>query len=174
MLTRDEAQVRQRIEKEGYLPLDGMLTQRATSGRGSSIIRRLSHDPHPSQRHRTLAVLGSPAHMEPVIVKADPGKAWIGPRWGACWTRSTTGSGICRPRLWRKIGRCTNKLEWACDRGRHDREDRRVRGPGASLALTYQADTRYARRFGTQEQILFDLLAYLKTIPVHGRTPSQR
>ncbi len=42
-----------------------------------------------------------------------------------------------------------------------------------ALRLTYQADTRYSRRVGTQEQVLYDLLAFLKAIPVRGRTPTQ-
>jgi hypothetical protein len=41
------------------------------------------------------------------------------------------------------------------------------------LRLVYPADARYSRRFGTQEQLLLGLLAYLKAIPMQGKTPVQ-
>jgi hypothetical protein len=45
-------------------------------------------------------------------------------------------------------------------------------GDGA-LNLAADADTRYSRRLRTQEQVLYDLLAALKSVPAHGKTPTQ-
>ena len=79
MLTRDEAQVRERIEKEGYLPLDGMLTQ------AGDVWARLLNQSDGSAMSLTLppGTEHSPywVHLrqwKPVVVKADPGKttAW--------------------------------------------------------------------------------------------------
>jgi hypothetical protein len=42
-----------------------------------------------------------------------------------------------------------------------------------TLRLTYQADMRYSRRIGTQEQVLYDLLGYLKRIPARGKVPTR-
>ena len=41
----------------------------------------------------------------------------------------------------------------------------------AALHLTYQADMRHSRRIGTQEQVLYDLLAYLRRSLCMARRP---
>ncbi len=175
MLTRDEAQVRQRIEKEGYLPLDGMLTQ------AGDVWARLINQPDGSAM--TLTFPNGTEHSpywvhqrtwKPVVVKADPGKA-------VDWTEVGSVLDTLNDGQWNLQAAPVEK-----DRPLHYKLELGVRtAAGAiekiaefesrepALRLTYQADTRYSRRFGTQEQVLFDLLAYLKTIPMHGRTPSQ-
>lgn len=175
MLTRDEDQVRQRIEKEGYLPLDGMLTQ------AGDVWARLVNQPDGSAMTLTLpnGTEHSPywVHQrtwKPVVMTAEPGKT-------ADWTEVGSVLDTLNDGQWNLKAAAAEK-----DRPLHYKLELGVRtAAGAvekiaefesretALGLTYQADTRYSRRFGTQEQILFDLLAYLKTIPVRGRTPLQ-
>lgn len=175
MLTRDEAQVRQRIEKESYLPLDGILTQ------AGDVWARLTNQPDGSAM--TLTFPNGTEHSpywvhqrtwKPVVVKADPGKT-------VEWTEVGSVLDTLNDGQWNIQAAPVEK-----DRPLHYKLELGVRTAAGviekiaefesrepALRLTYQADTRYARRFGTQEQVLLDLLAYLKTIPMRGRTPSQ-
>jgi len=175
MLTRDEAQVRQRIEKENYLPLDGMLTQ------AGDVWARLINQPDGSAMRLTLpnGTEHSPywVHLrtwKPVVMTAEPGQT-------VDWTEVGSLLDTLNDGQWNLKAASVEP-----DRPLHYRLELGVRtAAGAidkiaefesrqpALRLTYQADTRYARRFGVQEQVLFDLLAYLKKIPMRGRTPTQ-
>ena len=175
MLTRDEAQIRERIEKEGYLPLDGMLTQ------AGDVWARLLNQSDGSITLLTLpnGIEHSPywVHQrkwKPVVVKAAAGKT-------TDWTEVGSLLDTLNDGQWNLQAAPAEK-----DRPLHYKLELGVRtAAGAiekiaefesrepALHLTYQADTRYSRRFGTQEQVLHDLLAYLKTIPMRGRTPTQ-
>lgn len=175
MLTRDEAQVRERIEKENYLPLDGMLTQEgdvwaklANLADGSAMTLTLpngtEHSPYWVHLRR----------WKPVVLKADPGRT-------ADWTEVGSVLDALNDGQW-------NLSAAPAEKGRplHYRVEFGVRSASGRiekiaefesrepvLRLTYQADTRYSRRIGSQEQVLYDLLAFLKQVPMHGRTPTQ-
>ena len=175
MLTRDETQVRQRIEKEGYLPLDGMLTQ------AGDVWARLTNQLDGSPM--TLTIPNGTEHSpywvhqrtwKPVVVKADPGKVGDWTEVGSVLDTLNDGQWNLQAAPLVKGRPLHYKLELGVRTtvGAIEKvAEFESREP--ALRLTYQADTRYSRRFGTQEQVLFDLLAYLKTIPMYGRTPSQ-
>ncbi len=175
MLTRDEAQVRERIEKESYLPLDGWLTQ------AGDVWARLIN--HGDSSPMTLTIPNGTEHSpywvhlrkwKPVELKAAPGQT-------IDWTDVGGVLDSINDGQW-------NLTAAPAEAGKplHYRVEFGVRSAGggidkvaefdtraATLRLTYQADMRYARRIGTQEQVLYDLLARLKQAPMHGRVPTQ-
>jgi len=175
MLTRDEAQIRERIEKEGYLPLDGMLTQ------AGDVWARLLNQSDGSAMSLTLpnGTEHSPywVHLrkwKPVVVKAGPGKTTDWTEVGGVLDTLNDGQWNLQAAPAEKNRPLHYKLELGVRTAAGAIEkiaEFESREP--TLRLTYQADTRYSRRFGTQEQVLHDLLAYLKTIPMRGRTPTQ-
>lgn len=175
MLTRDEAQVHERIENESYLPLDGMLTQ------AGDVWARLVN--HSDGSAMTLTIPNGTEHSpywvhlrrwKPIVLAADPGQTLD-------WTEVGSVLDTLNDGQWNLRAAPAEK-----DRPLHYRVEFGVRSAAGqiekiaeldsretSLRLTYQADMRYARRVGTQEQVLHDLLAYLKKIPVRGKTPTQ-
>jgi hypothetical protein len=50
---------------------------------------------------------------------------------------------------------------------------RRFKDLTGDVTLAYDADTRYSRRIRLQEEVLFDLVAYLKKQPVRGVAPKR-
>src|SRR5262249_11719397 len=48
-----------------------------------------------------------------------------------------------------------------------------LKGLARDVALAYDADTRYSRRIRLQEQVLYDLVDYLKKQPVRGVAPKR-
>jgi hypothetical protein len=175
MLTRDEAEVRQRIEKEGYLPLDGLLTQ------SGDVWVRLANQPDGSAM--TLTVPPGTEHSpywvhvrrwKPVVLKAEPGRTVDWTEVGSVldslndgqWNLQAAPDGQGKPLHY--------KLEFGVRNAAGNIENvAEFESREPALRLTYQADTRYSRRIGTQEQVLYDLMSYLKAIPMRGRTPTQ-
>ena len=175
MLTRDEAQIRERIEKESYLPLDGMLTQagdvwaRLVNHRdGSAMTLTLpngtEHSPYWVHRRR----------WKPVVLKADPGQTVEWTEVGGVLDTLSDGQWNLRAATAEKGRPLHYKVEFGVRSaaGRIEKiAEFDSREP--TLRLTYQADMRYSRRIGTQQQVLHDLLAYLKKIPARGRVPTK-
>jgi len=175
MLTQDEAQVRERIEKENYLPLDGMLTQA-----GDVWARLLNH------RDGSAMTLTFPngtehspywVHMrrwKPMVLKADPGQSVDWTEVGSVLDTLNDGQWNLRAAPAEKDQPLHYKVEFGV-RAATGRIEKiaEFESRNSSLRLTYQADMRYSRRIGTQERVLFDLLTYLKKIPSRGSVPTK-
>jgi len=95
MLTSDEAQVKTRIEKEGYLPLDGMLTQE-----GDVYLKVHNAANAPAL---TLSMANGTEHSpywvhirnwKPKTIAAKPGESTDWVEAAVCSIRSTMGSGL--------------------------------------------------------------------------------
>ena len=173
MLTRDDAQVRQRIEKEGYLPLDGMLTQ------AGDLWARLIN--HPGGSPMALTIPPGTEHSsywihlrrwKPVVLKAAPGQATGWTEVGSLLDTLNDGQWNLQAAPVEKGRPLVYTVEFAvCGTDGRVEKIAGFESREAALHLAYQADTRYSRRIGTQEQVLYDLLAYLKKFPMHGKTP---
>lgn len=173
MLTSDEAQVKMRIDKENYLPLDGMLTQE-----GDVYLKLHNHKDSPSL---TLTVPPGTEHSpywihlrnwKPRTIAAEPGQSteWIevgslldtlnDGQWNLT-AKSKTGT----PRFSLEFGvrAADGKLESV----------KRFDDLTGSVTLAYDADTRYTRRIRLADDVLHDLVAYLKKQPVEGIAPKR-
>ncbi len=136
MLTRDEAQIRERLAKEGYLPLDGMLTQ------AGNVWARLRNRPDGSTMSLTLpnGTEHSPywVHQrkwKPVVLKAGPDKTTDWTEVGSLLDTLNDGQWNLQAAPAEKDRPLHYKLELGVSHcGRRDREDRRVREPRAGLA----------------------------------------
>lgn len=175
MLTRDEAQVRERIEKENYLPLDGMLTQ------AGDVWARLVN--HGDGSAMTLTIPNGTEHSpywvhvrrwKPVILTADPGRTVDWTEVGSVLDTLNDGQWNLRAAPAEKDQPLHYKVEFGVSTANgHIEKIAEFNSREPALRLTYQADMRYSRRIGTQEEVLHDLLAYLKQVPMHGRTPTK-
>ncbi|HET6882518.1 MAG TPA: beta-galactosidase trimerization domain-containing protein [Pirellulales bacterium] len=170
LLTRDVAEVASRIEKEGYLPLDGLLTQ------ADDIFLKLHNAADGVSMTLTVppAVEHSPywvhqRHWAPVIVKAEPGQAtdWI--EVGSLLDSLNDGQ-------WKLTAAPTEGLHYTVEIGLRRGDDQfeplgsfECRGP--MLELAFQADTRYSRRIRRAEDVLYELVSYLKERPISGAPP---
>ncbi len=174
MLTTDVAQVQERIEKENYLPLDGMLTQS-----GDVFVRVTNLSPKP------LTFTGG---------KAIGGGNWQqhSPYWVHIrnWKAPTIAVEPGKTSDWVEVGGTMDSLndgQWAwTGNGKYTAEFglREPDGTISSLAkftaegtlnLAADADTRYSRRLRRQEDVLYDLLADLKKAnpAPHGTVPTR-
>jgi hypothetical protein len=172
MLTTDVEQVKSRIEKEKYLPLDGMLTQ---SGDVFLRVTNLSGKP--------LTFAGG---------KATGGGNWQqhSPYWVHIrnWKAPSIKVEAGKTSDWVEVGGTMDSLsdgQWYWTGNGKYRAEFGLReangsisklaeftGEGA-LKLAADGDTRYSRRLRRQEDVLYDLLAYLKkeNPAPHGRAP---
>ena len=173
MLTTDVEQVKNRIEKERYLPLDGMLTQ---SGDVFLKVTNLGKEP--------LTFAGG---------KAVGGGNWQqhSPYWVhmRTWKAPTVSVEPGKTSDWVEVGGTMDSLsdgQWTWTGNGKYRAEFGLReangsiskladftGEGA-LKLAADGDTRYSRRLRRQEDVLYDLLAYLKkeNPAPHGKAPS--
>jgi len=174
MLTTDVEQVKMRIEKENYLPLDGMLTQ---SGDVWLRVTNRDNKPITFQGRRAMgAGAGNWQQHSPYWVhirnwkapsiKVEPGKSseWI--EVGGTMDSLSDGQ-------WLWTGDGKYRAEFAIK----DTNGKLVSiatfdGEG-DLTLAADADTRYSRRLRKLEDVLYDLLEELDDVPKDGRTPKQ-
>ncbi len=175
MLTTDVEQVRMRIDKESYLPLDGMLTQagdvflQVTNASGGKIkVVGHSFPAGTCQQHSPYWVhLRNWKPLEPV--ELEPGKStdWIDVG-GLLDTLNDGQWGL-------NVSPAANvKIRFGVKaaNGRIE-EINQFSGPAGDLPLAFHADTRYSRLLRHREQVLYDLLDYLKRQPMQGKTPAQ-
>ncbi len=172
LLTTDEAQVKMRIEKESYLPLDGMLTQAGdvwvqvtnlgaaplafTGGGASGGGNWQQHSPY------WVHLRNWPA----VKVDVAPGKTsdWV----EVGGTMDTLNDGqwefSCKGKCRAVFGLKTaaGKIEPFATFEATDK-----------LQLAADADTRYSRRLRLQENLIHDLLTEIRKEPLRGRAPTQ-
>ncbi len=172
MLTTDVDQVNMRIEKERYLPLDGMLTQ---SGDVWLRVTNLGGEP--------LTFKGGGAAGGGNWQQHSP--YWVHIR---NWTVPSLEVAAGKTSAWTEVGGTMDSLndgQWTwTGNGKYKAEFglRNAAGKIEPLAtftgegqlnLAADADTRYSRRLRTQDQVLYDLLDELKTISAHGKTPTR-
>jgi len=174
MLTTDVQQVKMRIEKENYLPLDGMLTQ---SGDVWLRVTNLGRQP--------LAFQGRGAPSGGNWQQHSP--YWVHLR---NWQTPSIEIPPGKTSDWVEVGGTMDSLNdgqwfWTGD-GRYRAEfglkvpSGRIEAIGTftgqdDLTLGADADTRYSRRLRKLDQVLYDLLDYLKreNPAPHGRTPQR-
>jgi hypothetical protein len=172
MLTGDHADVRRRIDKEAYLPLDGLLTQA-----GDLFLKlHVSEASSPVTVQIPNGVEHSPywVHLrewQPKQVKAAAGQSsdWV--EVGSLldslndgqWHLSAKGEGPLR-----------FSLEFGVPSGNGIIETiRRFDELTGGVTLAYDADTRRSRRIRSTDEVLYDLVDFLKQRPVRGKRPKQ-
>ena len=172
LLTTDEEQVKMRIEKERYLPLDGMLTQSGdvfvkVTNRGNAELT-FSGLKAPGggnwQQHSPYWV-----HLRnwpKVDIKIAPGKTsdWV----EVGGTMDTLNDG-----QWNFTGNGKYRAEFALKGADGKLASIAVFDGEGALKLAADADTRYSRRLRTQKQVIYDLMAEVKKEPLQGRLPTE-
>ena len=171
MLTRDVQQVQMRIDQEGYLPLDGWLTQagdvylKATNtGQASATVKSLNYPGGPFQQHSPYWI--HIRNWKPISVDIEPGHTtdWI--EVGSTMDSLNDGQ-------WGFESSGLMKLELGLRNAAGQIEAiRTFKQVNGSLPLVGFADVRYSRRIWTFDEANADLANYLKAIPARGRAPS--
>ncbi|MBY0523283.1 MAG: beta-galactosidase trimerization domain-containing protein [Gemmataceae bacterium] len=173
MLTSDEAQVKQRIDKESYLPLDGMLTQ------AGDVFLKVHNAKEGSAL--TLTVPNGTEHSpywvhmrtwKPTTISAEPGQNTDWVEVGSLldtlndgqWNLTAAGKGALNFDLDVGLRGADGKIETI----------RRFEKVTGNLSLAYSADTRYSRRVRTADEVLLDLVAYLKKQPAPAGTAPRK
>jgi hypothetical protein len=169
MLTSDVEQVKNRIETENYLPLDGMLTQAGdvylkVHNRGGDLKLTVP----PGTEHSPYWV-----HLrtwKPLVldVKAGQTTDWadvghlLDTLSDGQWKLTTGGKGL------------GFDLEFGVkDAAGQIAPIRKFVGLTGNVVLAYDGDTRYGRRVRLADDVLYDLVAYLKKQPVAGTPPKR-
>jgi hypothetical protein len=169
MLTSDQQQVEQRIEKESYLPLDGMLTQ---SGDVYLRVTNLSSEPlvfqgkaAPGggnwQQHSPYWVHQRDWKLPSISIESNQTSEWV--EVGSNMDTLADGQ-------WFWTGDQTYKAEFGIRELDGSIQTLAVFEGEGDLPLAADADTRYRRRLRRQEQVLYDLLAELKRDPPTANT----
>jgi hypothetical protein len=175
LLTRDHAEVRRRIEKENYLPLDGLLTQA-----GDVYLK-----------------LHAPADG-PAVTLTVPNGTEHSPYWVHLrdWKPKTVTVPAGRSSDWVEVGSLLDSLndgQWTLSaRGPDAKREaafalefgvrtpagqvesiKRFDGLRGRVTLAYDANTRYTRRIRLVDDVLYELVDYLKKHPVTGVAPKR-
>ncbi|HKB38198.1 MAG TPA: hypothetical protein VKD72_17250, partial [Gemmataceae bacterium] len=169
MLTSDEKQVKDRIDKENYLPLDGMLTQ------AGDVHLKLHNAKDAAPL--TLTVPNGTEHSpywvhvrnwKPRTITAVPGQSTDWVEVGSLLDTLNDGQWILTAKA-SKPGKVLFDLEVGVRNADGKIESvQQFKGLSGDVALACDADTRYSRRIRLQEQVLYDLVEYLKKQPVRG------
>ena len=165
MLTPDVEDVARRIEKEGYLPLDGLLTQagdlhlraRAQSRAIIEVPHGTEHSPYwVHQRHWKTRKLELAAGEQSQWVEVG---SLLDSLNDGQWRITVKADAPCA-------------LEFAVPDAGGMRIIRTLDNVRGELELAYDADTRYSRRLRTPPEVIDELLAHLGG-PAHGRAPQR-
>jgi hypothetical protein len=176
LLTSDLDQVKKRIEEENYLPLDGLLTQsgdvylklqNSTNGPAMTLTAPPGTEHSPYWVHQRT--------WKPIVISAKPGETteWIevGSNLDSLndgqWTLTAKSDDAQKP-----------TLDFSLEFGVRDASGKiatiqKLEHQSGNITLAYDADTRYSRQIRSSEQVLFDLVAYLKGQPVQGIAPKR-
>ncbi|MFN4260255.1 MAG: beta-galactosidase trimerization domain-containing protein [Gemmataceae bacterium] len=171
MLTSDREQIDMRIAKERYLPLDGMLTQAGdvylkvhNHKAGSTLTLTLP----PGTEHSPYWV-----HLrtwKPITITSEPGQStdWI--EVGGLLDSLNDGQ-------WNITAKAQTPrfdLEFGVrDAAGNIMSIQRFQNLTGTVELAYDADTRYSRRIRRTEDVLYDLVDYLKKQPIRGTAPKR-
>lgn len=170
MLTSDIDQVHHRIETENYLPLDGMLTQTG------DLYVKLHNDRSGGAVEVTIppGIEHSPywVHQrtwKPLKITADPGKSTEWAEVGSLLDTMNDGQ-------WRLSAAGKRPLRFSLEfgvptPGGSIRTIRRFDNLSGDVELAYCGDTRYSQQIQSSDEVLYDLLAELKRLPVTGVAP---
>ena len=174
MLTTDVQQVQNRIEKENYLPLDGMLTQS-----GDVYLRVKNTGTKPLTFTGGKAVGGgnwqqhSPywvhiRNWKAPSVSVEPGRT-------SDWVEVGSTMDSLSDGQWTWTGNGPYQVEFGLREPDGSRSSLATFTGEGTLKLAADGDTRYSRRLRRQEEVLYDLLDYLKqeNPAPHGRIPSR-
>lgn len=166
MLTTDEAQVQTRIQKEGYLPLDGWLTQAgdvgvkvSNPGAAKVIFKTAGWQEHsPYWVHMR--------NWKPVVIEVEPGKTtdWV----DVGGFMDTLNDGQWN---FQASGEC--KVEFGVRNAAGQIEKVRELTANGALNLVGLADMRWSRKIQTVKEAVAELVAYLRAQPVRGKLPAQ-
>ncbi len=172
MLTTDQEQVKTRIDKEGHLPLDGMLTQagdvylKVHNAAAAAVTVNVSN----GTEHSPYGV--HIRHWKPVTIEPAAGQnsGWI--EVGSLLDSLNDGQ-------WRisiASAQADTPLNYRLEFGVRDAAGviepiKMFDARASALWLAYDANTRYTRRIRTNDLVLYDLLDYLKAHPVPGAPP---
>jgi hypothetical protein len=173
MLTSDEAQVKDRIEKENYLPLDGMLTQagdvylKVHNAKDSGAL--MLTVPNGTEHSPYWVHI---RHWKPVVIKAEPGQStdWI--EVGSVldtlsdgqWGLTAAGKGVLSFDLEVGVKNADGKIETI----------RKLEKQTGNVGLAYYGNMRYSRKIRTADEVLYDLVDYLKKQPAPSGAPLKR
>ncbi len=172
MLTLDHEQVAMRVERENYLPLDGMLTQAGdvhvrfgNEGKTPITIRI-----PPGREHSPYWVHLRSWKPRDVSLDAGAQSDWI--EVGGLLDTLNDGQWFLTAAADPRDADVRFKTEFAVD------DASGLREPIATfdcdqptLRLTYDANLRYTRRIRSYESVLDDVLGHLESTPVSGRPP---
>lgn len=172
MLTDDLQQVSMRIERENYLPLDGMLTQA-----GDVFLRAVNK----SQTPITLKIPPTREHSpywvhlrqwKPLELTLDPAQQseWI--EVGGLMDALNDGQWWITATSRQKDAPVHYSLEIALRSANDVMESiGEFVSKQPTTTLLYDANTRYTRRIRPHDSVLNDVLAYLDAHPVAGKPP---
>ncbi len=172
MLTTEAADIQRRIQKEGYLPLDGLLTQKG------DLYLKLQN--YPDAAPLTLNIPNGTEHSpywvhqrqwKPKVVSAGPGESseWI--EVGSLLDSLNDGQ-------WQLSAKAQGTRHYSLDFAIKNaagefQSIRRFDNLTRDISLAYDADTRYSKRIRPAEEVLFSLVDYLKNHPVRGQAPTR-
>jgi len=173
MLTTDEQDVKNRIEKENYLPLDGLLTQ------AGDVYLKLHNQPGGSAM--VLAVPKGTEHSpywvhmrtwKTKTLKADPGQSTGWEEVGGLLDSLNSGQWTLSARPAEKGAPLHYRVEIGVRNAAGGIESiAAFESRTGALALFYDGNTRYTRRVRPVTFALYELVDYLKDRPVRGRPP---
>ncbi len=171
LLTRDHDGVKRRIERENYLPLDGLLTQAGdlflkvhnTRGGGPLTL----HVP-PGTEHSPYWVHLREWKPKTVTAKAGQSSDWV--EVGSLLDSLNDGQWALSVREKSP----SFDLEFGVPGKTGEIESiRRFENLTGGITLAYDADTRRTRRIRSDDQVLYELLDDLRRDPVRGRPPTR-
>jgi hypothetical protein len=174
MLTSNIAEVNDRIAKEGYLPLDGMLTQAGdvfmritNNGTGA-----LTVTAPPGRDHSPYWI--HIRNWKPQAVAVEPGKTSGWTDVGCVLDTLNDGQWSLTAAPAVKDQAVSYKVEFALKTPAGKFESIGT-FPSTSLTLdlAYDGNTRYTKRVRTIDHVLYDLADYLKKNPVPGDGPKR-
>jgi hypothetical protein len=174
MLTTDVEQVQMRIDKEKYLPLDGMLTQ---SGDVFLRVSNLGGQPL-TFTGKNAPAGGNWQQHSPYWVHIrnwKPPSIKVEPRQTSEWVEVGGTMDSLADGQWFWTGNEKYKAEFGLKNAAGQVELLAAFTGEGDLTLAADANTRYSRRLRKQDQVLYDLLAYLKkeNPAPHGRAPQR-
>jgi len=177
MLTRDEAQVKQRVAKatrpDVYLPLDGWLTQ------DGDVWLRVTNTAKEKATVQSLALYGwtfqqhSPywvhqRNSKPVNIQVDPGRT-------SDWTEVGSTMDALMDGQWGFTSSGACNLEFGLKNAAGKIEPLRTfTNVSGRLDLVGLANVRYTRRIPTPPELTVEVLDYLKALQptLHGKPPA--
>ncbi|MHB0939164.1 MAG: hypothetical protein ACYC6A_22460 [Armatimonadota bacterium] len=167
MLTTDEAQVKERIQKENYLPLDGWLTQ------AGDVWARVTNASE--QKVTVTSSMGEHSPYWIHIRKWQPFKLEVEPGQTSGWADVGGVMDTLNDAEWNFTADGPCKLEIGVRDAAGQIQPIRSFGLAeqGTLELIGPADMRYRRAVRTRREGIDELVNYLKAIPMQGKTPTQ-